>query len=122
TPAAHDEILAPLIETLREANDQLPPGNLATYLSLLRRFGTRAAPVADAVEKMYRSETYFKKQTAPFGAFQRASLLEALANIGIPDSARPLFLEALQQGPTNEVDSGYGYTVAARAVATFADA
>jgi hypothetical protein len=122
TPAGHDEILAPLIETIKEANDELAAGNLSSCLLLLRGFGARAAPVAETLEKMYRSDAYFKKLGKPFAAYQRASLLEALANIGIPESARPLFLEALQKGPTNEADSGYAYTVSARAVAAFAEA
>lgn len=122
TPAGRDEILAPLIETLREADDSLPPGFLDMYLALLPRFGTRAAPVAEVMEKLYRSEAYFKKQGGQFGTHLRAKVLAVLANVGVPKSARPLVLEALQKGPTHEADSGYAYTAAAHAIASFADA
>ena len=122
TPPAHAELLAPLLETLQEVNEQLPPGQLDVYLSLLRHFGTRAAPVADALVRLYQTEGYFQKWSAPpFGPQLRGKLLAVLANVGVPDSARPLVLEALKKGPASETDAGYSYTAAARAVATFAE-
>jgi HEAT repeat protein len=118
TPAGHAEMLAPLLETLGEANEELPTGQLDVYLSLLRRFGTKALPVADAMVKLYQAEGYFKKQ-GPYGAQMRGKILAVLANVGVPEPARPLLMEALQKGPTHESDAGYAYAAAAHAVAAF---
>ena len=118
-PAAHAEMLAPLIQTLREVNDEVPPGQLDIYLQLLRNFGKDATPVAATIVTIYTSPTYFQKQPLKEAALQRGKLLAVLANIGVPDSALPLVIEALKKGPHDVVDAGFTYTAAARAAGTF---
>ena len=118
-PAAHAEMLAPLIQTLREVNDDVPPGQLDIYLHLLRNFGKDAAPVAETIVTIHTSPTYFQKQPLKEAALQRGKLLAVLANIGLPGSALPLVIEALKKGPHDVVDGGFTYTAAARAAGTF---
>ncbi len=120
--AAQAEMLPPLLEALGEGNEKISATELSSYLALLRSFGTRAAPAADALLKWYRLEDYFKKQPAPFGAQLRSQVLASLVSVGAPEAAWPEVLEALRKGPTNEADAGLAYTAAARAVASFADA
>ena len=112
-------MLAPLIETLREVNDEVPPGQLDVYLHLLRNFGPEASSVGEAILKIYTSPTYFQRRTPKDAALQRGKLLAVMANIGVPDSAQPLVMEALKKGPVDVLDAGFGYTAAARAIGTF---
>ncbi|GEM_PF-4988226 len=119
TPAGLAEVLPPLIETLREVNDDVPLGNLENYLILLRRFGPKAAPVAEALVRIHTSPTYFGKLKPKEAAYHRAKLLGVLANVGVPGSARPLVVEALKNGPNAELDGGYAFAAAARALANF---
>ena len=120
-PDAHAEILPPLLAALGELNEKTFTSHLDPYLTLLRRFGTRAAPAADRLVKLYESETLAKKLGA-YGLMLRGKILAALANIGVPESGRELVLDVLRKGPTDQSDGGFAYAAAARAAATFAEA
>ncbi len=117
-PAAHAEMLPPVLEALGEGEDKLFPNHLEAYLLLLRRFGTRAAPVADRLVKLYQSEAYFKK-FGSYGMTLRGKILATLANVGVPQAGRELVLEVLRKGPGGQPDGGFAYAAAARAAATF---
>jgi hypothetical protein len=91
---------------------------LDVYLHLLKHFGPKAAPVAETVVRAHTSPTYFQKLEPRAAALYRAKLLAVLANIGVPDTARPLIWDALKSGPA-ELDDGFAYAAAARAVADF---
>jgi HEAT repeat protein len=119
-PAAHAEILPPLLETLAELDDTVLPTQVDAYLTLLRRFGSRAAPAAEGLVKFYQSEAYFKKYGS-LGAQQRGKLLAVLANIGVPESGHDLVLNVLRKGPADPIDGGYAYAAAARAASAFAE-
>src|SRR5262249_25727186 len=117
SPEGLVEMLPPLLDTLSEVNDDVPWGNLDVYLSLLKHFGLKAAPAADAIVRLHTSPTYFEKLPPKDAAAKRGRLLAALANIGVPESARPLVWDALKSGPTAELDGGYAFAAAARALA-----
>jgi hypothetical protein len=89
------------------------------YVQLLRHFGPDAAPVADPLLKIYTSEICFKNQAPADAARRRAWTLAVLANVGVPASARLLVLEVLKSDPASELDSGFLFTAAARAIGTF---
>jgi hypothetical protein len=116
-PPAHAEMLAPLLATLAEVDDTVPPLYLDVYLMLLRRFGAKAAPAGEGLVKLYQNDAYVKK----FGPLSRGKVLAALANIGVPESGQALVLEILKKGP-QKFDGGFSYAAAARAAGTFAKA
>lgn len=119
TRAGLAEMLPPLLENLREVNADVSPGLLEVYVQLLRHFGPDAAPVAEPLLKIYTSEAYFKNQTPADAARRRGWILATLGNVGVPASARSLVLEALKSDPVSELDSGFLFTAAARAIGTF---
>jgi HEAT repeat protein len=119
TPASLAEVKTPLIETLKEFDENVSVGLLDNYLMLLRHIGRAGEPAADAMLKLYKSDTYFQKQKLPPNvvAHWHGKMLAVLANIGVPMEARPLVLEELKKGPGA---NGYAYAAAARAASTFA--
>lgn len=119
TAAGLAEVRPPLLETLKEVDDDVSVGLLDNYLMVLRHLGRSGEPAAEAMLRLYTSATYFQKLPAKEAAHRRAKLLAVLANIGVPKEGRPLILEVLKKGPTPPGDDGYAYAAAARAVATF---
>jgi HEAT repeat protein len=119
-PDAHAEMLAPVLAAIAEFDESMSVNHLETYVMLLRRFGTRAAPAGEHLVKIYQSEAFFKR-LGTYGAYVRGKLLAALANIGVPESGRELVLEALQKGPGSLPNEASTFAAAARAAATFAD-
>ncbi len=119
-PAAHAEMLEPLLATLAELDDMVPLSHLEAYIQLLRRFGPKAAAAGEPIVKFYQSESYFKKLGST-ELYVRGKLLAVLANVGVPESGRTLVLEALKKGPVT-ADNGFAFAAAARAASSFADA
>jgi HEAT repeat protein len=120
-PAAHAEMLPPLLATFQEWTDTVAPSHLEAFLPLLRRFGTKAAPAAEALLKLYQSEKQLK-QHGGYMTTLRGKMLAVMANVGVPESGRDLVLKTLQLGPTDQPDGGYAFAAAARAATTFAKA
>lgn len=117
-PAALAEMLSPLLELFAELDESVAPFHLEVYLSLLRRFGPRAAPAGEKLAKLYASPAFAKQLGG--NVLVHTKILAALANIGVPESARSAVLRVLEKGP-NQPDGGYAYAAAARAAATFAE-
>jgi HEAT repeat protein len=119
-PTALADVYPPLLATLQEVNDNVPPGQLDVYIELLRGFGPDAEPAADVLWKIFTSETYFRKHQPNVGLTPLPGrLLAVLSDIGVPPAAQPRLLEEVKKGPAPPPDSGYTYAAACRALATF---
>jgi HEAT repeat protein len=102
-----------LAEALRQADATTDPHQVGAYLDALRAMGADARPAGDILVELLseRSRLYYS-QDKFWTHYLRAYLMVTLADIGVPDDAKPYILDMLYN---SDKTMPHSYAAAARA-------
>lgn len=102
-----------LTEALKQSTVKLSTHQIGAYLDALRAIGPAAKPAGDAIVEMLSERSpLYKGQETFLAHYLQAYLLVTLADIGVPDGARPYILDLLNN---SDIGTTHGYAAAARA-------
>src|SRR5262249_5288313 len=107
-----------LVEALKQANVRISTHQIGAYLDALRAIGPGARPAADPiVELLSERPPLYKNQEAFLAHYLQAYFLVTLADIGVPDGAKPYILDFLNN---SDIGTTHAYAAAARTAGALA--
>jgi HEAT repeat protein len=103
-----------LVKAVRAADGKTDPYEVGAYLGAIRAVGPGAGGAAPELAGLLDVRSQLYRGLDPFWAhYTRAYILVTLADIGVPDEAKPHILDLLNN---SDVKTSHGYAAAARAV------
>jgi HEAT repeat protein len=102
-----------LIAALKQADERLSTHQIGAYLDALRAIGPQAKSAGDTiVEFLSERSPLYKNRESFLAHYLQAYLLATLADIGVPDGAKPYILDLLNN---SDPSTTHGYAAAAKA-------